>query len=1206
MDAYPPDAMRHRKNVQRLIGMIVLLGSMFALLAANALFTYLPAAHAASSSVQINAGGPAVSPFIADTDFTGGGTSTTSATIDTSAVSNPAPQSVYQSSREGNFTYTIPGLTASASYTVRLDFAENYWTAAGKRTFNVSINGTQVLTNFDIFATAGAENKAVAEQFAGTASTSGAITIQFTSVIDQAHVNGIEVIAAAGSTPTATPTTTSGAGSVQINAGGAAAAPFIADADFSGGTTASTTTAIVTTGVTNPAPQAVYQSNRYGNFTYTIPGLTAGASYTVRLDFAELYWTAAGQRTFNVSINSTQVLTSFDIFAAAGAANKAVAEQFSGTATTSGTIVIQFVTVKDNAQVNGIEVLSSSSSTTPTATPTSTPTTGPTVTPTGTPTNWTPVWSDNFSGAAGTAPSASNWIEDTGTSSPGGPANWGTGEVETMSNSTSNVYLDGNNHLDITALNTNGAWTSGRIETQRSDFAAPAGGMLEITASLKQPNPTNGVGYWPAFWALGAGDRTGQAWPGVGETDIMEDVNARSEEAATLHCGTDPDGPCNEPDGFGSGLATCSGCQTGYHTYTEVIDRTLSDEQIRFYVDGQQIWIVKESQVGVSTWQAAIDHGFFIIFDLAMGGAFPNAVCNCTSPTSATTSGGTLSIASVGVYQTTGTPPTPLTTPSSPTTASVVSVSGTQGNWQLLVNGSPYQVKGVTWGPTTASALAYMPELQSMGVNTVRTWGTDATTEPLLDAASAYGLKVINGFWLSQSEDYLNDTAYKSSTLTTIEQWVTTYKNNPGVLMWDVGNEVLLNLQNTFTGTQLEAERNAYAQYVDQIAVAIHSIDPYHPVTSTDAWTGAWPYYKANSPDLDLYAVNAYGSACNVKQDWINGAYNKPYIVTESGPAGEWEVPNDANGVPLEDTDVQSAQGYATAWNCIVGHTGVALGATLFNYGIENDFGGVWFNLITGHWRRLGDYTVAQLYGGHINSANTPPVISNMALSATSVATNGQLTVSANVTDPNGDLLRYHLMLTSKYIDAGTGLLNANFTQTGPTTFQVTPPNELGTWKVYLYVYDGQDNVGIETLSFNVVPPTVQGTNVALGKTTTASSFQATGTGAPFPASNATDGNLTTRWASDWSDPQWIEVDLGQVTTINHIQLIWESAYGESYQIQVSNDGTNWTTIYSTTTGAGGVNDFNVSGSGRYVRMYGTQRGTTYGYSLYEFGIYTS
>jgi hypothetical protein len=158
---------------------------------------------------------------------------------------------------------------------------------------------------------------------------------------------------------TAPPAAAAGSGGVDISAGGPAAAPFAADEDFAGGATSATTHAITTTGLTNPAPQSVYQHNRYGNFTYTIPGLTAGASYTVRLHFAEEYWTTAGSRTFNVLINGTQVLTNFDIFATAGGEYIGVIEPFTATASSTGTVTIQFVTVKDNAQVNGIEVFPS-------------------------------------------------------------------------------------------------------------------------------------------------------------------------------------------------------------------------------------------------------------------------------------------------------------------------------------------------------------------------------------------------------------------------------------------------------------------------------------------------------------------------------------------------------------------------------------------------------------------------------------------------------------------------------------------------------------------------------------------------------------------------------------------------------------------------------------------------------------------------------
>ncbi len=394
------------------------------------------------SSLQISAGGPATGTWVADEDFSGGSTSSTTHAITITGVTSPAPQSVYQHNRYGNFTYAVAGYTPGATYTIRLHFAEEYWTTTGSRMFNVLIDGTQVLTNFDILATAGGEYDAVVEQFAETVPSNGIFTIQFVSVKDNAQVNGIEIQSSSspapppaptglaatagngsvalswtastgatgysiyrgttsggeGSTPVATTTSasytdtgltngttyyytvaaTSSAGtsaqssevaatptttppppsSLQISAGGPATGTWVADEDFSGGATASVTNAITTTGVTSPAPQSVYQHNRYGNFTYTVPGFTAGASYTIRLHFAEEYWTTAGSRVFNVLIDGTQVLTNFDILATAGGEYKAVVEQFTETAPTSGTFTIQFATVKDNAQVNGIEILS--------------------------------------------------------------------------------------------------------------------------------------------------------------------------------------------------------------------------------------------------------------------------------------------------------------------------------------------------------------------------------------------------------------------------------------------------------------------------------------------------------------------------------------------------------------------------------------------------------------------------------------------------------------------------------------------------------------------------------------------------------------------------------------------------------------------------------------------------------------------------------
>ena len=127
------------------------------------------------------------------------------------------------------------------------------------------------------------------------------------------------------------------------------------------------------------------------------------------------------------------------------------------------------------------------------------------------PSGWTTVFGDNFAGASGAPPSAQNWFYDIGTG-------YGTGETEQTTNSTNNVYLDGSGHLVLKAINNGGTWTSGRIESTRDDFQAPPGGKLEMTASIEQPNPASGLGYWPAFWALGSPMRAGGGWPSPGKS----------------------------------------------------------------------------------------------------------------------------------------------------------------------------------------------------------------------------------------------------------------------------------------------------------------------------------------------------------------------------------------------------------------------------------------------------------------------------------------------------------------------------------------------------------------------------------------------------------------------------------------------------------------------------------------------------------------
>ena len=567
------------------------------------------------------------------------------------------------------------------------------------------------------------------------------------------------------------------------------------------------------------------------------------------------------------------------------------------------------------------------------------------------PPGFTLTWSDDFTGAANTGLDTSVWKYDTGTG-------FGTGEVETMTNSTANVYQDGAGHLIIKAIHTGAnptaGWTSGRIETQAATFGAPAGGVVRMESMIQQPNvtTTNGLGYWPAFWMLGAPYRTGVGWPTSGEVDILEDINGLSLVYGTLHCGTPTGGPCNETSGRGSGAVACPGCQTGYHDYAVEIDRSVSPEQIRWYLDGNNYFTLNSTVVDATTWANAVDHPFFIIYDLAMGGGFPNGVSGVTTPTTATVSGASMNI-----------------------------------DWVAVYNKAP---AGATPTPTTAPTPTPTPAPTGTGTN-----------------------------------------------------------------------------------------------------IALHK-----PVTCWSLESAAYPCTNA----VDGNLTTRWSSAFSDPQ-WMQVDLGQTYNITNV--TLNWEA---AYGKAFQ---IQTSND-ATTWTTI--------------YSTTTGTGGVQSLAVSGTGRYIRMYGTAR-----------------------------------------GTVYGYSLW---EFQVQGTPTAT-------PTPTPTTAPTPTPT-------------------------PAPTGTNIALHKPVTCSSLES----AAYPCANAVDGNLTTRWSSAFSDPQWIYVDLGATHTISQVVLNWEAAYGKAFQIQTSNDATTWTTIYSTTTGTGGVQTLKVTGSGRYVRMYGTVRALGYGYSLWEFQVY--
>ncbi len=329
--------------------------------------------------VAINCGGGAItgSPFVADTDYSGPyATVYTSTAIDLSRVTSPPPMALFQSeSYQNGLVYTIPGLTAGATYKVRLFFAEITENTNG-RVFNVVVNGTTIATSFCPWVAGGSLEFSASELDANTAAdASGKITVSFVAVTDLPTISGIWIIYPAGSPVLGPPPTATGTALLAINCGGPAVAgtAFVADRDYDVAPQSSATAnAIDLTTAAHPAPQAVYQSYAYNSPnppTYTLPGLTPGVQYIVRTHFCELYYSTAGNRIENVVYNGTTVFSHLDTVGTPGGEYKAYSVDALATADANGHIVVSLVSVSQLPVINGIEVYAAATSSTTTTTP---------------------------------------------------------------------------------------------------------------------------------------------------------------------------------------------------------------------------------------------------------------------------------------------------------------------------------------------------------------------------------------------------------------------------------------------------------------------------------------------------------------------------------------------------------------------------------------------------------------------------------------------------------------------------------------------------------------------------------------------------------------------------------------------------------------------------------------------------------------------
>ena len=399
--------------------------------------------HRLGPVIQINCGGPAVAPFLADQNFTGGVGLSRSQTVDLSEASNPAPAAAYQTVRfDGNsttFTYTFANLTPATTYTLRLHLAETLYSTTG-HLLNVTVNGTTILSNFDIFGVMGTDYKAIVQSCNVTTDVNGTLAVHFQSHNGAAEICAIEVLSGSNANPLTAPTginATIASGQVtlnwsavagaanyivqssgsptgpfsrinsalvsgttfkdmappavvsyyrvlavnasgvglpstafkatilpyQINCGGSAVVPFLADQNFTGGIALSRAQTVDLSEASNPAPATAYQTLRYDGdsttFTYTFANLTPATTYTLRLHLAETLYSTTGH-LLNVTVNGAALLSSFDILGVTGSMFKAIVQSYNVTTDVNGTLAVHFQSPNGAAEICAIEVLSGS------------------------------------------------------------------------------------------------------------------------------------------------------------------------------------------------------------------------------------------------------------------------------------------------------------------------------------------------------------------------------------------------------------------------------------------------------------------------------------------------------------------------------------------------------------------------------------------------------------------------------------------------------------------------------------------------------------------------------------------------------------------------------------------------------------------------------------------------------------------------------
>lgn len=407
---------------------------------------------------------------------------------------------------------------------------------------------------------------------------------------------------------------------------------------------------------------------------------------------------------------------------------------------------------------------------------------------------------------------------------------------------------------------------------------------------------------------------------------------------------------------------------------------------------------------------------------------------------------------------------TPTDAAKSESTPSVVKLVKKDEGYQLLRNGQPFFVKG-GGGDGSLSLLA------ASGGNSVRTWGAD-NLGAVLDDAQKQGITVTAGIWIGHVENFnYDDAGQVAAQYDYARQIILKYKDHPALLMWAIGNEM-----------EGDGDNGAVWSAVNNIASMAHKLDPNHPTMTVIAEIGGNKVKNLQRlcPDIDILGINSYGGSPSLPQRYKQAGGEKPFLMTEFGPPGVWELGKNDWGVALEPTSTEKAAIYRKAYTeGVLAAKGQCLGSYAFIWGSKPEATATWFGMLLPDGSRLAAVdTMAELWSGKPPASRCPEIASLKVEGP--VRLEPGATVQAHLdAAAQGNPLKVEWVLQADPLKYGSGGEADAELPTYPDAIvssdlkqaQIRMPKEGGPYRLYAYLHDNKGGAAVANIPLYVNGP---------------------------------------------------------------------------------------------------------------------------------------